>query len=81
MKSVFGFAIGTVLMFAASQAAQHDFHRYPDDNGFSKAAAHFSFKQKDFPCQEDEVLLYINTPSSDDLGCLNYEDFTAFTGR
>ena len=32
------------------------------------------FKQANFPCQEDEALMFIDTPSHDDTGCVNFSD-------
>ena len=30
--------------------------------------------QRNFPCQEDEVLMFVDTPSKDDLGCVHLDD-------
>jgi protein gp79 len=32
------------------------------------------FSQRNFPCQEDEVLMFIDTPSHDRTGCVNLEE-------
>jgi hypothetical protein len=32
------------------------------------------FSQRNFPCQEDEALMFIDTPSKDRTGCVNLEE-------
>ena len=34
----------------------------------------YSFSQATFPCQEDEVLMFVDTPSKDRTGCINIEE-------
>ena len=29
--------------------------------------------QRNFPCAEDEVLMFVDTPSKDDLGCVHLD--------
>ena len=30
--------------------------------------------QRNFPCQEDEVLMFVDTPSKADLGCVAWDE-------
>ena len=30
--------------------------------------------QRNFPCHEDEVLMFVDTPSKNDLGCVHLDD-------
>ena len=32
------------------------------------------FSQRSFPCQEDEALVFIDTPSKDRTGCVSLEE-------
>ena len=48
----------------------------PEASPFNRepSTAQYSFLQRDFPCQEDEALMFIDTPSKDDTGCVNLEE-------
>ena len=36
------------------------------------------FLQVNFPCQEDEALLFIDTPGKDETGCVNLEELLSY---
>ena len=36
------------------------------------------FLQVNFPCQEDEALIFIDTPGKDETGCVNLEDLLSY---